>query len=1083
MMTGFAPTVGVMSTRALRIVLLLGVSVLGVSCSSTDRGSAEATGVRWEARTGLSGTGQALAVFDDGRLVAATDAGLSSSSDGGLSWSPLDASGLPRGRVTVMTATPSELVAYVWGQGLYGSDDGGSTWSALGDLSLNPIVVVATGTLAPMVPFVLKADPEDPMHMVAAGPGGYLVTDDGGLNWRNVDISGPTGKLNILFTGAAVRGDTVYATAQLPEGILPPTFSLILEGGVHVSEDGGETWEVLGEPFPSPAPSGITVGPDELAYVATQDTGVYRLNELGQWESIGGPSDVVAIDTYESGIAVGSGSRGPWRWEIESKTWSAGAVDGAVAALAADHALMTDGGFLALDPEPGVAEGSTEPAGGTVYLAFSMHTNLYHSFRGNSDGEDGFGKDIRVIRNTLDWLDTLPEVHADWDIENFFSIDGGEGYGYGWLKTDAPDIIERIRARREAGQDGIRLMSWNNGLVSWQTFEEFEQSVERAKTSYTNAFGSFDPGVQPQENTFSPDHVGWYRQLGIEWITLFNSMTPFTGFPLDHPLQGREGYNPVTLRDGDDTMVMVPVYHHGDVVDHGSLAGWARQLSDQFEGDTLLVIHFDADAESWLNFNLEIEAAAELDFVRFTTIQGYLDSHQPVGSMELPGDLADGVGDGFQSWAEKQVNQEVSTKVAQARQLTDWARNLAPGDTGVNDLVEDALVPRLLTLSTTNFGLAAPYLHPDREADAQMFADDSVDAAQAAFDAAAEIADDPADGTVELIHTRDSVGTALVEILVEVPAPVYQGTDGLRIEDAGTELAAEVERVDSGADPVVLQVNVVLMFSAQEKKTLTWQYDSANPRTSSGAVGNIDTLPLVAPFTECEGARAEALHIDVQSGVDDSMVHRWERRDDELALCDGMGTVTVVLSRYDGHPGTIVSVAASMGVASDPTLAQSVALSPLACAGDVETIRWLSMGGVERSRPARKGQQSWNPQTPDGWISFECEGGQTIQVAHRVGERTTSGPVSLRNDQGQAIFAPLGTFWGTPPFHEGRRIGGFGAGEIITNLIGAQFRPSAADWSGAQFSYRLLVGDAIDSGTLDLFAHPPLVRAGAYVAP
>ena len=136
MMTGFAPTIGVMSTRALRIVLLLGVSVLGVSCSSTDRGSAEATGVRWEARTGLSGTGQALAVFDDGRLVAATDAGLSSSSDGGLSWSPLDASGLPRGRVTVMTATPSELVAYVWEKknspGLAWMDTGCLTENAFG---------------------------------------------------------------------------------------------------------------------------------------------------------------------------------------------------------------------------------------------------------------------------------------------------------------------------------------------------------------------------------------------------------------------------------------------------------------------------------------------------------------------------------------------------------------------------------------------------------------------------------------------------------------------------------------------------------------------------------------------------------------------------------------------------------------------------------------------------------------------------------------------------------------------------------------------------------------------------------------
>ena len=1072
-----------MSERALRIVVLLGITVFGGACKSNDGASSDVTSVRWEERASLSDTGQALAVFDDGSLVAATRAGLSSSSDGGLTWSDLGASGLPRGRVTIMAAASSSLVAYVWGQGLYGSDDKGATWTELGDLPLHPLVVGATGTLAPMVPFVLEVDPDDPEHMVAAGTGGYLVTDDGGLNWRSLDVNDLTGKLNILFTGAAVRGDTLYATAQLPEGLLPPFFSAILVGGVYVSEDGGESWQELGEPFPSAAPSGITVGPDGVVYAASQDTGLYRLDELGQWESVGGPSDVVAIEPYGQGIAVGSGVRGPWRWEIDSETWSRADAEGAVAALAGDHALMSTGAFLSLEPDSGATEGPTEPAGGTVYLAFSMHANLYHSFRGNSDGEDGYGKDIRVIRNTLDWLDELPEVHADWDIENYFSIDGGEGYGYGWLSTDAPDILQRIRSRRDSGQDGIRLMSWNNGAASWQTFEEFEQSVERAKTSYVNAFGSFDPGVQPQENMFSPDHVGWYRQLGIEWITLFNSMTPFTAFPLDHPLQGDEAYNPVTLRDGDDSMVLMPVYHHGDVIDHGSLAGWARQLSERFEGDTLLVIHFDADAESWLNFDLEIRDAAELDFVRFTTIQGYLDTHQPVGSVELPGDLADGVGDGFQSWAEKQINQEVSTKIAEARHLTDWARALAPNDEGVSGLVQDALVPRLLTLSTTNFGLAAPFLHPDRETDAQMFADDSVAAAQAAFDAATVVAGDPAPGTIELTHSRGSSGTGLVEIELEIPSAAYQGTDPLVIEDGGVELAADVTVVDAGADPVVLQAHVVLPFSAQEEKLLTWLYDPDNPRTATGAVGSIEMLSLLPPFTECDGQRADAAPSALGNGVDDSMVRRWQRSGYDLALCDGMGTATVELSRYDGLPGTVVSVVAEMGVASEPTLAQSVALSPLACEGDVETIRWLTMGGVERSRPARKEQQSWNPQSPDGWISFECEGNETIQIAHRVDARTTMGPVAVRNDQGRAVFAPLGTLWGSPPFHEGRRIGGFGAGEIVTVLIGSQFRPSAPDWSGAQFGYRLLVGDSIDSGTLDLFAHPPLVRSGAYVSP
>lgn len=203
-----------------------------------------------------------------------------------------------------------------------------------------------------------------------------------------------------------------------------------------------------------------------------------------------------------------------------------------------------------------------------------------------------------------------------------------------------------------------------------------------------------------------------------------------------------------------------------------------------------------------------------------------------------------------------------------------------------------------------------------------------------------------------------------------------------------------------------------------------------------------------------------------------------------LGFCDGTSEVTVTRSRYDGHPGTLIEVVAQMGTASDRERAESVVLTPLSCEGDVERIRWRTMGGIERSRPARLGRQTWNPQSPDGWLSFECENAETIQLSHRVRERTSIGPVALRNDGDRALFAPLGTLWGTPPFHNARRMGGYGAGDVVYQIIGDNmFQPSAPDWSGTSFRYRLLVGSSIDSGTLDLFAHPPLVRTGAYVAP
>ena len=36
-----------------------------------------------------------------------------------------------------------------------------------------------------------------------------------------------------------------------------------------------------------------------------------------------------------------------------------------------------------------------------VHIAFGFHVNLYHSFRGDTNDENGFGQDIRVIRHII----------------------------------------------------------------------------------------------------------------------------------------------------------------------------------------------------------------------------------------------------------------------------------------------------------------------------------------------------------------------------------------------------------------------------------------------------------------------------------------------------------------------------------------------------------------------------------------------------------------------------------------------------------------------------------------------------------
>ncbi|MBW2523687.1 MAG: hypothetical protein JRI23_05905 [Deltaproteobacteria bacterium] len=1059
-------------------VALLSLSLVATSCADEESApTAPPPPYRFVSASSLEGEGRALAEVGE-HLFAATSTGLFTSVDGGDTWTALAAAGLPPGHVNTLgalAAEPPVLLAFVWGKGLLRSADGGESFTEPGLLTPDPVLGSFIQPRAQVLPLAIVGDPTEAGRAFLAAPGGLYRSADAGQSWEILSASPNPGRFNLIFTDATVQGPSLAFASQQPVGVLPPLYAALVDGGVFTSTDDGLEWVDATGDLPARAFSGVTRGADGALYVSAQDGGLFRSSGPGAWESLGGPSDALALTTHGGGISVASGTRGLWRYE-PGHGWSQ-AADGPVSALTATTALMHDGSVYRL--AEGVGDPPAEAAGGTVNLALSFHGNLYHSYRGDTPDDDGYGLDIEVMRRCLDWLDEYPEVRADWDIENYFSVDG-------WLQSDAPDILQRIGERVAAGTDGVRIMSWNNGAVTSQTFEELQISVERAGESYLAAFGEFDPGVQPQENMFCPDHVGWYSELGIEWITLFNSASPFTAFPLDESLEGSALYNPITLRDGDDRMILVPVYHHADVVDHGGLAGWMQQIADEIPGDTLLVIHFDADAETWMTFDELLADLRGLDFVRYTTIQDYLDAHEPVGEITLEGDQADGVGDGFQSWAEKEINHEIFTAVVRARDTADQARALGNGDAGVEALVQDALEPRLLTLSTTNFGLAAPDLHPDRKASARAFAAEAESTAAAALAAAEALA--PLDrGVIELVNPRPVAGTAWVEAVFELPASDFVSADGLAVLDGTTELVLAIAGVDDSAEPVRITAGFAVAVDANGSKQLAWRYDPATPYDASGSLTSSDWAEpsaLSVPFTECAGARADgSIATPGAPAADARSATVFQTDTFDLPFCDGSGEVTRTVQLYQGLPGTVITVDAAMGTPSEPLDADSVALSPLLCPADVETITWRTFGGRTRTRTARRGQESWNGQSADGWISFACEGGSALQIAHRARERSSMAFAPLRNDSGQALIAPLGTLWGDYPWHDSRGIGGIGLGDVVAGIVGSQFNTSAPDWAGKTVQYRLLVGTDIDEGTLELFAHPPLVRVGDYSPP
>ena len=395
-----------------------------------------------------------------------------------------------------------------------------------------------------------------------------------------------------------------------------------------------------------------------------------------------------------------------------------------------------------------------------VYLAFRFHTNFYHSYRGDTPDEQGFGKDIRIIRHIIRVLDRFNAqgvpVRGTWDIENAFSL--GD-----IMPRHCPDLIRALQRRVALGLDEIEAMSYNNGLISAHTAPEFDAAVGRALTNDAGSglrdlFEVVRPIVRPQEMMVTPQHIKLYRRHGIEAISLFYSAVVFNAFSnFIPPLPLAERYNPLTLTYPgiDETITLLPTYNHGDIADHLSLRRWVRQVRrQQLEmdepRDLLILIDADADDEYWVGYDWPlvrrlltaaqglhglVNSVADLEYLTFTTPHDYLAGHEPVAEVCIGQDTGDGSFDGYTSWAEKWSNHALWTGIERSRILCQQSRALGGTDADDEMLghLNAAFEARLRALSTTHFGLACPVMNQSRLNAATALVATAITESQAAF--------------------------------------------------------------------------------------------------------------------------------------------------------------------------------------------------------------------------------------------------------------------------------------------------------------------------------------------------------------
>ncbi len=366
-----------------------------------------------------------------------------------------------------------------------------------------------------------------------------------------------------------------------------------------------------------------------------------------------------------------------------------------------------------------------------IFFCPRFHVNFYHSYRGDTPDERGFGKDIRVIRYILDSLDELSkdgiEVKCAWDFDNAFTL------GH-ILPSFAPDIIERIKMRVIAGVDEIELMSWNNGLLTAHTPEELRYALSWAinapdGSGVLQTFGSYVPIARPQECMFTGSHIDIYRSVGIEAISLYYSAIPFNAIgSFISELEARKRYNPLTLKNPTTgaSIRLIPAINQGDLAEYYFSAARmlkairAEQLHGTFrcahgldaegdperdiemgiEGDSggiaqpvdmLVVLDIDADDSFWAGFlpgfsrrfvpsfgglYSLIASIARLPFVGFERPWEYIKTHPDRGEIVIGQDMADGAFDGYSSWSEKYENYEIWSIIAEARSQWQSAKSI-----------------------------------------------------------------------------------------------------------------------------------------------------------------------------------------------------------------------------------------------------------------------------------------------------------------------------------------------------------------------------------------------------------------------
>ncbi len=530
-----------------------------------------------------------------------------------------------------------------------------------------------------------------------------------------------------------------------------------------------------------------------------------------------------------------------------------------------------------------------------VYVTLGFHINFYHSWRGDTPDEAGFGTDIRIVRKVLEMLNEANakgmQARGYWDTEVYWTFEN-------ILPKYAPDIIEKLRQRVQSGQDEVLLGPYNNGANHAATEEEFRAaialSLENERGSgLRQLFGRVAPFYRAQESMQTAGQNRIFLEEGVQGVLHYYAGVSFntlSNFVPTMPLE--QQYNPLWVRSMPDEppIILWPTVSLSDILNHTSLEMWLLELhrlqtSGKVNSDLLLHINIDADADTWLPFRMPkalawfpntgglpeyIRAINKYPWAQFTLPTEYIQNHPPQGEILVRQDLADGAFDGNYSWAEKLPSLRIWSTLERSRLHSYRADALARQTNPklAQDIhnrlwegTDSSFFQRMIGLSTTHFGMSTPVINEERQARAESILGTACRVAtQAEREAAADICkhhtpDPDALYRFEVYNyargrDREPIPATMA---VRVPVILPEGVRQVSVRN-GEDQEVQVSLVNTGELPdgrFSGEIIFIETLSGEERKSYR-----VNPAEGKTAASNPRTLSnqwLAIDFSEKSG--------------------------------------------------------------------------------------------------------------------------------------------------------------------------------------------------------------------------------------